>query len=661
MIHYIPESMYSILSTDNVCDKSILSNKKIFDIPLEIYLKEYKKLIELYPDDFTLKNFSILNDKQKILAIVYLFCSLINEKKIRPKKEINSDVLIFKHDNFTELKKLTLQLLKKDFSVLNNKFTVKDYDKITTEFKGIQLKTKIIAIINEYIKKGLVKYEDDNKPPKIEKQEVLILQNKDFSNYKKIKADFIAINNKFKIKDYDKITKILEINELTDKMIEIINDYEKRGLVKYENNSYSTSSILTKKTPKKKPLTPLTDKEEKITINIKKANTDYKNKIRKELAMLDSKEYNLDQLRKDINDDKFIKKAIDAHIKALEFKYKSYNKLSKIDWQGVGKENPEPIAKNEVNLNELLKKMQKKVIEKISQIKSNPNIITQKRNDLLNIIDDADNGIDSIKGKSRETLRITLVKIVYMFIEVPIFFFKGFNNFVLTGPAGSGKTKVAGAIANLMKNLGILVTTNVIMATKQNLVGQYIGQSGPKTRNLLANGLEGVVFIDEAYTLTPCKDDTKIDQYSNEAIGELINFMDKFMGCIIIIVAGYKDKMTDCFLTYNEGIARRFPKMIELAPYNSNDLYNIFELFLNDTIDVREIFSIEQRKYIKSIIASLNDNEVFNNQAGDMLNLSKVIGEDAILNNKKYDKKLIKISFQKFCLAKDIAIEFDNT
>jgi hypothetical protein len=642
----------------------MLSNKKIFDIPLDTYVKEYNKLVELHSTEFTVKNISKLNDRDKLITIVYTFCGLINENKIRPKKEKNSDVLIFKHKDFTELKKLTLPLLKKDFSVLNNKFKIKDYDKITTELKGVQLKNKIIALMNEYIKKGLVVYEGEvnNKPIQVEKPEVLILQNKNFSDYKKLKADFFMINYKFKIKDYDKITKELGINELKEKMIEIINDYVKQGLVKYEDDSFSTSiSTPTKKTPKKRPLTPLSEREEKIVINVQKADADYKNKIRKELAMLDSKEYNLEQLRKDINDDDFIKKAIDAHIKALEFKYKSYNKLSKIDWQGVGKENTDPFSKGEVNLNELLKKMQKTVIEKISQMKSNPNIITEKRKDLLNIIDDADNGIDSVKGKSRETLRIALVKIVYMFVEVPIFFFKGFNNFVLTGPAGSGKTKVAGVIANLMKNLGILVTTNVIMATKQNLVGQYLGQSGPKTRNLLTNGLEGVVFIDEAYTLTPCdKNDTKTDNYSNEVIGELINFMDKFMGCIIIIVAGYKDKMTECFLTYNEGIARRFPKMIELAPYNSNDLYNIFELFLNDTIDVRELFTTEQRKYIKSIIASLNDNKVFTNQAGDMLNLSKVIGEDAILNNKKYDKKLIKISFQKFCLAKDIAIEFDD-
>ncbi len=400
---------------------------------------------------------------------------------------------------------------------------------------------------------------------------------------------------------------------------------------------------------------------EEIKLNIKKADNDYIINVKKELQLLEKNDYNLKKLEKDIQSDDFINKAIDSHLQALNFKYKSYHKLSEMDWQGTGKGNnddkgPKPKGPD---LNEVILKMQKTVLEKYNYIKDDPNKIAEKRKQLLNILNDPDNGISSIKGSSRESLRISLIKIIYMFIEVPTFFFKGFNNFVLTGPAGSGKTKVAGVIANLMKNLGLLVTTNVIMATKQNLVAEYIGQSAPKTRKLLINGIEGVVFIDEAYTLTPCqKSAAYVDNYSEETVGELINFMDKFMGCIIIIVAGYKDKMNDCFLKFNEGMARRFPKQIELIPYNSNDLFTIFEIFLNDTIDVDKVLTIEQRKYMKGIIMTLNKNDVFNNQAGDMLNLSKIIGEDAILNNKNYNKKMINLSFKKFGLLKEIAIDF---
>lgn len=75
-----------------------------------------------------------------------------------------------------------------------------------------------------------------------------------------------------------------------------------------------------------------------------------------------------------------------------------------------------------------------------------------------------------------------------------------------------------------------------------------MGQSGPKTRNTLASALEGVVFIDEAYSMTPCPNEASTgagESFSQETIAELINFMDKFIGCIVIIVAGYKDKMNN--------------------------------------------------------------------------------------------------------------------
>ena len=225
---------------------------------------------------------------------------------------------------------------------------------------------------------------------------------------------------------------------------------------------------------------------------------------------------------------------------------------------------------------------------------------------------------------------------------------------MLTGPAGSGKTKVAGVISHTMRNMGILLRQKVTLATKQNLVGQFIGSSGPKTRKLLAKSMEGVLFIDEAYTLTPCPGDLSNNQFSEEAVGELINFIDKFIGCLVIIVAGYKDKMDNCFLKFNEGMGRRFPKMVDLLCYSTNDLFLIFENFLSQSIDIE--FNKKQRVYIKSMIHFLNNNDIFTNQAGDMLNLSKIIGEDFILNGEKYDEKMIMLSFKKFCISKNFAI-----
>jgi len=525
--------------------------------------------------------------------------------------------------------------------------------------KNIKLKQKLIIYLYDAITAGKIKKQLINVYYMSEKDYYNIIERKKKLLLSYLKPIFSDVNNHFTIDNYSNIINELKGDKLRTEIFKIINEYISLNLIKPKAANLLIDDASKSKTkPKTKPksISPLDEKnDEIIEIKVNKANSKYKQYMKKELADIDTNEFNLNKLRNDINDDAFITKAIEGEIKALEFKFKTYSNLALVDWHGQGKDNQQqPMGK----INEMIEKLKYTINEKINYLKKSPYVNKEKRNELLNIIDDPDNGIASIKGTSRESLRISLIKIIYMFIEVPLFFFKGFNNFILTGPPGSGKTKVASVIANLMKNLGILATTNVIMATRQNLVAEFAGQSGPKTRNLLSNGLEGVVFIDEAYTLTPCKEKNyHIDNLAEEAVGELINFIDKFIGCIVIIVAGYKDKMNDCFLKFNEGMSRRFPKQIELLPYNSKDLFNIFEIFLNDSIDIKTILTTEQRHYIKGIIKTLNENDVFNNQAGDMLNLSKVIGEDAILNSNKYDKKLIKLSFKKFCLAKDIAIE----
>jgi SpoVK/Ycf46/Vps4 family AAA+-type ATPase len=304
--------------------------------------------------------------------------------------------------------------------------------------------------------------------------------------------------------------------------------------------------------------------------------------------------------------------------------------------------------------------MSAEIEKQLAEHKASKTAIEDKRNALLSILYDPDNGIATLRGKSRENVRMNMIKIVYMFFKVPEFFFKGFINFMITGPAGSGKTKIGGVVSHMMKNLGILATKNVTMATKQNMTAEFMGQSGPKTRKLLAKSIEGVLFIDEAYTLTPCPGvgNSGNSSFSEEAVGELINFIDKFVGCMVVIVAGYKQKMYDCFLAFNEGMARRFPRTIDLLNYTGDDLYEMFHSFLADSVDVDKVLDKKQLGYIKGIIVALNENGIFTNQAGDMLNLSKTVGEDAVLYSGEYNTQMIKLSFKKFCSSKGVAIDF---
>ena len=84
--------------------------------------------------------------------------------------------------------------------------------------------------------------------------------------------------------------------------------------------------------------------------------------------------------------------------------------------------------------------------------------------------------------------------------------------------------------------------------------------------------------------------------------------------------------------------------------------FKIFEKFLSESISISDNLSETQRIYIKSVIQVLNEEGIFSNQAGDMLNLSKTIGEDAILYGKRYTDEMIMLSFKKFCATKNIAI-----
>lgn len=411
-----------------------------------------------------------------------------------------------------------------------------------------------------------------------------------------------------------------------------------------------------------KHLSPESVPVHEIKIQVSKASAGYLQSLKREITKLDTQNYNIKSLEKDIMNDTFIKTALSCNIKALEYKVNLYQKLSKTDWDGHAKKKPAfgLFGGNQgisVNMNEIIKTTLADITFQLQKLKTNPDVFKLKRQELLNILYDPDNGIATVKGSSRESVRISLIKTIYMFMKVPEFFFKGFNNFMITGSAGSGKTKIAGVIAHTLKNLGVLATKKVVLATKQNLVGEFTGQSGPKTRSLLAGSMEGVIFIDEAYTLTSCPGE-KRDPFSDESVGELINFIDKFIGCLVIIVAGYKNKMYDCFLTFNEGMARRFPKVVDLIPYDGNDMYNILETFLNDSINVNQLLSKSQRSYIKSILININNENIFNNQAGDMLNLSKIIGEDVMLLGSDYKTDMINLSFKKFCATKNIALDF---
>lgn len=149
-------------------------------------------------------------------------------------------------------------------------------------------------------------------------------------------------------------------------------------------------------------------------------------------------------------------------------------------------------------------------------------------------------------------------------------------NFVLTGNPGTGKTSISRLMGQVLQSMEILPSSKVIEASRATLVGKYLGETPKIVSNICDQALGGVLFIDEAYTLSGQAD----DQYGKEAVDTLMKRMEDDRGKFVVIVAGYKDKM-DLFLNTNPGLASRFTQRLHIDDYNEDELLAIFKKMAN--------------------------------------------------------------------------------
>ena len=144
-------------------------------------------------------------------------------------------------------------------------------------------------------------------------------------------------------------------------------------------------------------------------------------------------------------------------------------------------------------------------------------------------------------------------------------------NFILTGNPGTGKTSIARKMGEVLQAMEILPTARVIEASRATLVGKYLGETPKIVNNMCDKAMGGILFIDEAYTLSDGG-----DQYGKEAIDTLMKRMEDDRGKFIVIAAGYKEKMEE-FLMMNPGLASRFTHKLHIDDYNEDELLAIFK------------------------------------------------------------------------------------
>lgn len=194
--------------------------------------------------------------------------------------------------------------------------------------------------------------------------------------------------------------------------------------------------------------------------------------------------------------------------------------------------------------------------------------------ELLDQLDRELIGLKPVKTRIRETAALLLVDRVRQKMNLT----SGAPSLHMcfTGNPGTGKTTVAMRMAEILHRLGYIRRPDVVSVTRDDLVGQYIGHTAPKTKEVLKKAMGGVLFIDEAYYLY--KPENERD-YGAESIEILLQIMENNRDDLVVILAGYKDRM-DKFFQSNPGMSSRIAHHIDFPDYSPDELLSIAQLML---------------------------------------------------------------------------------
>ena len=195
---------------------------------------------------------------------------------------------------------------------------------------------------------------------------------------------------------------------------------------------------------------------------------------------------------------------------------------------------------------------------------------------ILNLLDEELVGLAPVKSRIREIAALLLIDKLRRNLGITAA--NPGLHMSFTGSPGTGKTAVGLRMADILYQLGYIKKGHLLTVTRDDLVGQYIGHTAPKTKEVLKKAIGGVLFIDEAYYLY--KPDNERD-YGSEAIEILLQVMENQRDDLVVILAGYKEPM-DKFYESNPGLSSRIANHIDFPDYSTDELLKISKLMLED-------------------------------------------------------------------------------
>ena len=217
---------------------------------------------------------------------------------------------------------------------------------------------------------------------------------------------------------------------------------------------------------------------------------------------------------------------------------------------------------------------EEKELKNVSEVNLKEDFQSSGVAEILSELDNSLIGLEPVKTRIKETASLLLVDKARE--KLGLVNASPTLHMSFSGNPGTGKTTVALKIANLLYRLGYVRKGHLVSVTRDDLVGQYIGHTAPKTKEVLKKAMGGVLFIDEAYYLYRPENER---DYGQEAIEILLQVMENNRDDLVVVLAGYKDKM-DKFFASNPGFRSRVAHHIDFPDYSNDELLEIAEVMI---------------------------------------------------------------------------------